>query len=51
MIDRQQYYVHALTLAMCPFLHPEHYGVEAVPGARQQMTETHEAVESGHGAH
>lgn len=26
LIDRTQYYVHALSLAMCPFLHPTHYG-------------------------
>ncbi|KAA0146702.1 hypothetical protein FNF27_04581 [Cafeteria roenbergensis] len=32
LIDRTQYYVHALSLAMCPFLHPVHYGC---PGASE----------------
>ena len=35
LVDRTAYYVHAMLLALAPFMHPEHYGVQAVPGHRQ----------------
>jgi non-canonical (house-cleaning) NTP pyrophosphatase len=34
LIDRKEYYIHALTLALCPFLTPDAYEAPAVPGVR-----------------